>query len=237
MSTNICDFYLLLLWIPMPTSPQGSQCPGDFHPEQLTPGLCHVTLSLLPSSPRSRDLWSLPTRGVPSPCPQTPEFRLPHPTAPEAEGDPLLPAPRPTSLFPSRKATVEASIFFRELSIPPQGGAPQGLGRAVTVPLTQPLLVACDILTVLATWPCHAQATSHSLSSTWGKAKVRPVHPTSRQGWSHDILWVNLCWSRQTSPESRYFSETILCKLTSKGEKPTTFCKGRSGWWDSDLHY
>lgn len=78
MSTNIYDFSLLLLWIPTPIPPR-SQYPGDFHPEHLTPGCCHVTVSLLPSSPYSSNPWSLPTHGVPTSCPQNSGSCTPQP--------------------------------------------------------------------------------------------------------------------------------------------------------------
>ena len=45
------------------------------------------------------------------------------------------------------------------------------------------------------------------------------MSPTSGQDWCHDLLWVPLCWSRWTSPETRCFSETVLSEYIAKGEK------------------
>ena len=66
------------------------------------------------------------------------EFRLLHPTAPEAERNPLFPG-NPLPFLHRERVTVGASIFFRKLFISHMGWSPQG--RGAMGPLTQPSLV------------------------------------------------------------------------------------------------
>ena len=212
MSTSIYDFYLLLLWIPTPI-PTRSQYPGGFHPEQLTLGPCHTTVSLLPSSPRPSNLWSLPTRGVLASCPQNSGSRTPQPQRQKE----ILSSPEIHFPFCTASEWLwEHPFFFLEnFSSHTWVGPPRPWGHRATYSAFSSLWHTNS----LAMWPCHTQATSRGPSSAWDEATSRPASPTSGQDWCHHLLWVPLCWSRWTSPETRCLSETVLSKHIAKGEK------------------
>lgn len=145
------------------------------------------------------------------------EFRLPHPTALEAEGNPVF-LGNPLPFLHCKRVTVGASIFFflENFSSHTWVESPRPWGHRATY---SAFSNACDTLRVPAMWPCHTQAISHGPSLAWDEATSGPASPTSGQDWCHHLLWVPLCWSRWTSPETRCFSETVLSKHIAKGEK------------------
>ena len=117
--TSLCCFYEYLHLYPQGPSTQGTFTQNISHQDAATSlsASCHLLHVPAIHGPFLHVGFHI----------LSPEFRLLHPTAPEAERNPLFPG-NPLPFLHRKQVTVGAPIFFRKLFITHVGGAPKTLG-------------------------------------------------------------------------------------------------------------
>ena len=134
--------------VPRGLSPRAAHTRALPHHCQPPPIFSTSQQSVVPSNTRSS-------------CILSSEFRLPHPTAPEAEGNPVFPG-NPLPFLHCKRVTVGVSIFFLEnFSSHTWVGPPRPWGHRATYSVFSSLWHTNSP----AMWPCHTQATSRGPSS------------------------------------------------------------------------